>query len=333
MDASLLETMGLSARQKLLGQAAQKNGKVVEEQICNLRPGDYGYYLFHSGDISAIIPAIKHVSPLVRKWAIKAFSKLWFQQSTAQMAIDAVGGSNGLADILSSLPFNDAKFLVSTLGNSYRGPIDVRTHTLDELASMLVPTISPNNNVHPVSRLGSTVTSMLLPSCSPSIVKFLLKIVDRRARHRLHRLIHTQPALVSELLRTPYDEVENPAVTFAENDLKRLFAMRSIREVPASPGTHWGVEQFLKLAKAPQQPKLVYQGDTTDRITLGAAVLRNTLNEEQWCQVLETLIDISKAERALLSFATWAPIIRSITEKLARQMTQAPSHSLPPEKL
>ncbi|KAG8848369.1 hypothetical protein FRB91_010873, partial [Serendipita sp. 411] len=333
MDASLLETMSPSARQKLLGQAAQKTGKVVEDQVSDLRPGDFGHYLFHSGDIAAIIPALSHKSRIVRKWAIKGFSKVWFQQSTAQTIIDAVGGSTGFADILNSLPFDDAKSLVSKLGNSYRGPADIRTRTLDELAVLLVPMIGKEGPAHPISRLGSTLATMLLPSCSPKIVKSLLKLASKRDRHRLHRLLHTQPVLVAELLKTPYEEIENQFVTFEDEDLKRLFAMSSVRGVPAHSGTHWGIEQFLQLVRTPRQPKLVYQGDIANRITLGTAVLRNTSNDAQWCQVVEALLEISKEERGEISFDAWSPIIRSIADKLSTKTSQSARGSLTSEKL
>ncbi|CCA66763.1 hypothetical protein PIIN_00443 [Serendipita indica DSM 11827] len=324
MNASQLEDLTPSVRHRTLAQASLKDVSFVRQAAAGgLRASDQGLCLLHSLDIEAILPALKHKSPQTRAIAINAFVKAWFRQTeTSTPVIDAIGGGLGLATILNELTFRDAKKLSEKLGHNYRGATDPRTQVNDQLVSLLVPSISNDGPVHPISRLGSTLATNFIPACSPKIVFELLKLLDaKRDKNHLRRLLHTQPEVVGNLLLTPYDVLENPNLVFDQEDLKQLFSLRTIRTLSTPPGHHWGVDLFIKCMSAPEYPRLNFVAGISNNIDLGVVLLRAVDKTPYWTTLLELLISLgktSKARGSTLSFDSWKPVVVNIASKLLK---------------
>lgn len=320
MNREILEKMRPSARNKFLGQAARQSPQALAQVAADLEPEDFGCYLLHSLNLSAIIPSLHHAYPKVRALAINALVKAWLLGPPTE-TIQALGGAVGIANILNSITFNDAKNLASKLGHSYRGPSDPRTHTLDALVAIMVPAIGGSESIHPISRLASTLSTMLIPAVSPDTVSHLIKFAGPRDHHRLQRLARTQPSYVAGLLLMEYTKYENADLEFSPDTLDSLFALKTVRNGDGAAEGHWGIDLYLKLAATPLSPVLNFAPTIPQRIRYGRTALRNAPNDEQWYQVMKSLLNRAEAEEAVGNSASiddWEPLILYISHKMSR---------------
>lgn len=320
MDPIKAKTLRPSARHKLVAQLALAEDKAQKvTDIENLSPPDYGHYLIHSSDIKIIRPALNHPYPQTRRLAAKALSKAWLQLPPSE-TVEALGALD-LADILNNATFVDAKYLSEKLGHDYRGPEDPRTRVLDKLVSLLIPSISNDGPNHPVCRLGSTLATMYLPAVSPPVVSQLLGFLGGRDAGRLRRLLYTQPSHVSQLLLADHSELENPNVHWKSKDLCRLFAMRSIRDIPSQPDEHWGINLFIKLITTPRPERSPFPSGISAIVPIGSSTLQNAPTIKIWTNIMEALIEraeVGFAGGESTDFNGWKSIILNITDKMSR---------------
>ena len=321
MDPKEIANLRPSDRHRLIARLAQ-SPKKLRGPPDGFQPLDHGHYLIHSLDLKLIVPALSHPYPQTRCLAIKALAKAWLQLPPND-TLDALGGASGLADILNTVTFSDAKSIAEKLGNHYRGPEDPRTACLDALVALMVPSIAaPGSAYHPVCRLGSTLATRFLPAVSPAIVSQLFKFVRAKDINRLRRLLHTQPAYVGNFLQSDYYEYDNSALQWPIHDLLQLFALPTVRSVPSEKRDHWGVTLFIKLISAPPAPPwLNFRPNTTEMVMMGAVALSNAPSEDVWNTVMQAFLDKLKLERdagKMAGFYVWKKIILSITGRMSR---------------
>jgi hypothetical protein len=320
MDPAEISKLRPSARHKLVAQLARSRDKSCGVAD-GLQPVDYGHYLIHSLDLKAIIPALSHPYPHTRALAVKALGKAWLRLPPNE-TVDALGGAIGLADILNTVTFRDAKSIAEKLGHEYRGPNDPRTSCLDALIALMVPSIGGQDSAgHPLCRLGSTLAVMFLPSVNPDTISELFKFVGPTDGNRLRRLLHTQPVYVGDFLQADYYKYNNASLSWSADDLAQLFAMQSIRDVPSTQGEHWGISLFIKLISASSPPWLNFRPDVAGMVKLGASALKNAPSKSVWDAVMNALLDRMKVEQdagLTVAFSEWMKVILSITNKMSR---------------
>ncbi|PVF91656.1 hypothetical protein CPB86DRAFT_820318 [Serendipita vermifera] len=322
MDPKNLGRLRPSARNKLLGQECHKSPDAARKVAARLNAQDVGVVLVHSLSFEDIIPALHHEYPITRNLAAKAFQKAWLTQPASQVA-QAVGGAEGLADILNTVPFQDAKNLATKLGHHYRGADDPRTQILDSLVYLLNPSLNQESGqkTHPISRLGSTLTFPLLPALSPNTVWQLIPSVRPADKHRLRVLLQNQPTIIAELLSIEREKYNNTNLRLSPRELNMLFTMPSVRGVEQKPESHWGLELFLELLeKTNHTSKLIFQPSLAELVNYTTLLLRHAPNEKQWLNLLDQLLSRAEANKQSqrLSLLVFIPIIRAVSRKLAK---------------
>ncbi len=255
--APKLDGLPPSKRHKQLALFARDAPKDIVNQVLrtnqpNIHPQDYGELLFHVRLGERTLAALHSPWPSTRSWAVKALAHQWNESSRVAQNI---GGTTQLADVLGSIPFDDAKNLASRL-SKYHGEGDPRTVILEELVALIAPSLFPGKSVaaHPACRLASVIVPRLLPALSLSTALQVIDVYGTIPSSSLRTLTKLRPEIVVPCLSLPRERGATTKIELSDERLRYIFAFRKPPRVPISAmevdegsGSHWGTEAFISL--------------------------------------------------------------------------------------
>jgi hypothetical protein len=283
-----------------------------------LKPRDYGRFLLHSKDLASIMLALKHPHPATRGPAIKALYRAWIQLPPEE-TLQAVGGAAGLAEILDTASYDDARTIVSYLGRSYLGPSDRRTQTLEQLVTLLLPSLSTESLTHTVSRLGPALVSRLIPVLPPTVVNELLRFVKKEDTGRLSQLLYNNPAYAADLLQA--QKFDNPAIRFDNKALKWLFAQRSISHPSTDTNKHWGIQLLINVIDVQESHRNIFNPSLKDLFGYATAAIKNAPTVEEYFGIIESILRRAEKEQVAgndVEFDDVRQMVLRLALKLAR---------------
>ena len=289
--APKLDGLPPSERHKRLALFARDAPKDIVDQVLrthqpNVHPQDYGELLFHVRLGERTLAALHSPWPSTRSWAVKALAHQWNESSRLAQEI---GGATQLADVLGSIPFDDAKNLASRLSR-HHGEGDPRTAILEELVALIAPSLFPGKSAtaHPACRLASVIVPRLLPALSLSTASQVIDAYGTIPSSSLRTLTRLRPEIVVPCLSLPRERGATTKIELSGERLRYIFAFRkpprmpiSAMEVDEGSGSHWGTEAFLSLLEKADNDSIQFV--PTPSLVCEAAViaLRASRNEDQ----------------------------------------------------
>lgn len=225
--------------------------KVLRTHQPNIHPQDYGELLFHVRLGERTLAALDSPWPSTRSWAVRALARQWNESSRVAQEI----GATQLADVLDSIPFDDAKNLASRLSR-HHGEGDPRTAILEELVALIAPSLFPGKSAiaHPACRLASVIVPRLLPALSLTTASQVIDAYGTIPSSSLRTLTKLRPEIVVPCLSLPRERGATTKIELSGERLCYIFAFRkpprmpiSAMEVDQGSGSHWGTEAFLSL--------------------------------------------------------------------------------------
>lgn len=282
-DLYVLKLNGLppSKRHKQLALFALNAPKdtvnqVLRTQQSNIHPQDHGELLFHLRLGERMLSALQSPWRSTRSWAIKALTHQWNKSSRA---VQEIGGATQLADILNSIPFDDAKKIASLLSR-HHGEGDPRTVVLGELLALIAPSLFPGKGAtaHPASRLASVIVPRLLPALSLPTATQVIDAYSTIPSSSLRTLTKLRPEIVVQFLSLPREHGTTTKIKLPDERLCYIFAFRkpprtpiAAMEVDEGPGGHWGTDAFLSLLEKADIGSIQFV--PTPSLTCSAAVI------------------------------------------------------------
>lgn len=294
--APKLDGLPPSKRHKQLALFARDAPKDIVNQVLrtnqpNIHPQDYGELLFHVRLGEKTLAALHSPWPSTRLWAVKALAHQWNESSRA---VQEIGGATQLADVLGSIPFDDAKNLASRLSR-HHGEGDPRTEILEELVALIAPSLFPGKSAtaHPTCRLASVIVPRLLPALSSSTASQVIDAYGTIPLGSLRMLTRLRPEIVVPCLSLPRERGDTPKIELSDEKLRHIFAFRKPPSMPISDmevdeglGSHWGTEAFLSLLEKAENDNIQFV--PTPSLVCAAAViaLRASRGEDQRHRIL-----------------------------------------------
>jgi hypothetical protein len=293
--APKLDGLPPSKRHKQLASFARDAPKDIVNQVLrthqqNIHPQDYGELLFHVRLGERTLAALHSPWPSTRSWAVRALAHQWNESSRAVQEC----GTVQLADVLNSIPFDDAKNLASRLSR-YHGEGDPRTVVLEQLVALIAPSLFPGKSVtaHPACRLASVIVPRILPALSLSTASQVIGAYGTIPSSSLRTLIKLRPEIVVPCLSLPRERGATSKLVLSDEWLCYIFASRkpprmpiSTMEVDEGSGSHWGTEAFLGLLEKADNDSIQFL--PTPSLVCSAAViaLKASRSEDQRHRIL-----------------------------------------------
>lgn len=277
------------------------------------------------------VALLDKVSNGVRESGIEAFRKGMSRDTWREDTWDAVGGTQGLVNIFQSISIVHVQKLSRAIGESNYSKDPTKTSKIEELAQILIPTLSPPSETARARFLFREFAA-LIPACSRDFVAGFLsqKLPDPRLKKTiLVGLTHYHVDLAREIILGEAEVPKEIRKELTRLSLKRLiFSIESyqskVSHFDLSANVCGGIYFFLDVIKSeddkdvPTQDKLNLSWDLIHAITRSVTRHKISLRDQlaifdsiiSWIEIKTNGSNPGKCASISWSNFTWQHLLR-----------------------
>lgn len=206
----------------------------VEEE--SIKPVIFSMFLPCSKSIDCMMTCLQNLSSkFVRRQGIKYFGRVLQFPNQWQNAWDALGGTEGILQYLSTISVEEVKIVLGKIGACNRGSIrsEAREMAVEELLQAMLPSLYPNARLKSLERRPlQTHVALLLPGCSSQLTADLF-------------------ASGNESGNVLYEGLFQKQMLTSHGPVVRQYAYRSAFK----DGNRYGVDDLLRAFTSREPPK------------------------------------------------------------------------------